>query len=70
MYILDNISNEKLNEYQIQEVLATVAIMQDGLTGIQNEFKIGMYPSLKSVISKIDSLMHENLRANTTVDDA
>ena len=54
----------------MQEVLATVDIMTDGLNQIKDEFKIGMYPTLKSVITKIDRLMHENLRANATVDDA
>ena len=70
MYIIDNISEDKLTEYQIQEVLATIDILDDGLTQIREEFKVGMFPTLKSVIAKIDKLMHENLRANATVDDA
>ena len=70
MYIIDNISEDKLTEYQIQEVLATIDILDDGLNQIKDEFKVGMYPTLKSVIAKIDKLMHENLRNNATVDDA
>ena len=70
MYILDNISEDKLTEYQIQEVLATLDILTDALGQIKEEFKVGMHPTLKSVISKIDKLSHENLRSNCTVDDA
>ena len=70
MYILDNISEDKLTEYQIQEVLATIDILQDALGQIKEEFKVGMHPTLKSVIAKIDALSHENLRSNCTVDDA
>jgi hypothetical protein len=44
--------------------------LEDGLHQIKEEFKIGMFPTLKSVIAKIDKIMHENLRANSTVDDA
>jgi hypothetical protein len=45
-------------------------MLEDGLNQIKQEFMVGMYPTLKSVIGKIDRLMHENLRANATVDDA
>ena len=62
MYIIDNISEDPLTQYQISEILSTLEMLIISLQTLKQSFSLGEQPTLKSIISALDRIVHENLR--------